>query len=86
MPKDPSEMAPDELRVAVALRVTNFLRQAIELNRNLYHGGMVPNFTSLCEVLTMPIEELRTQVNAWPELNPAYPIVCGSDGLLRVQR
>ena len=77
-------MSEYELRCTVALRVVNFLRQAIENNRNVYHGGLVPNITSVSDVLTMDFPMLLDQIAKTPALNPAYPIECDARGQLYV--
>lgn len=57
-------------RMAIALIVLGKLREAIEANGNRYHGGLVPNLTSVSDVLTLPADILTEQVKMYPELMP----------------
>lgn len=57
-------------RMAIALIVLGKLREAIEANGNRYHGGLVPNLTSVSDVLTLPPDILTEQVKMYPELMP----------------
>jgi hypothetical protein len=55
-------------RCLVAVVVSGMLRNAIEANNNLYHGGLVPNLTSVQDVLTMPFAMLYEQTQRIPDM------------------
>lgn len=64
-------MDDNQFRIIVACRMVDLFRQSIELNGGRYIGHMVPNLTSITDVLTLPMETLREQVAKEPELAPA---------------
>lgn len=60
-------------RIRVAGRVLMLFREALEANGNLYHGGMVPNLTSVTDIFVMPYALLQSTVYTEPVLNPDNP-------------
>lgn len=58
-------------RIAVACKVIEAFRQALEANGDRYHGGLVPNLTSITDVLTMPFGVLVEQIRHDPRLEPS---------------
>ncbi len=57
-------------RIAVALKVCNLFREALQKSGNRYHGGLVPNLTSITDCLTLPFGTLMQQVELTPEIRP----------------
>jgi hypothetical protein len=66
-------LTPEAYRIAVTVRVCHMLRIAIERNGNVYHGGLIPNLTSVTDCLTIPFALLKEQVSKTPDLDPAKP-------------
>lgn len=62
-------------RCAVALKVAELLRRALEANGNRYHGGLAPNLTSITDVLHIPYSLLCQQVRQTPALLPDADMV-----------
>jgi hypothetical protein len=58
------------LRIAVALRVAELLRVALERSGNCYSGSLVPNLTSLTDVLHLPFATLWQQLELTPVVRP----------------
>ena len=52
-----------DYRCRVAIRTVNLMRCAMERNGNRYEGSLVPNLTSITDVLHLPIEMVRTYCN-----------------------
>lgn len=65
-------MKDNTRRIGVALVVLQKLREAIEANNNVYHGALVPNLTSVSDVLTLPESILRIQLET-PEMAKLVP-------------
>lgn len=63
-------LADHKFRIEVTCRIIDLLRQAIQRNKNIYVGHLVPNLTSVTDALTIPILVLREQV---PVGHTAYP-------------
>jgi hypothetical protein len=57
-------------RIAVALKVCDAFRAALEANGNRYDGRLVPNLTSITDVLTLPFSALVEQTRHDPRLGP----------------
>ena len=49
-------------RIRIAVKVCNLFRDALEANGNRYHGGLVPNLTSITDVFVLPFDVLQEQV------------------------
>ena len=65
-----NERQQTAFRIAVALKVCEALREALEANDNRYSGRLVPNLTSITDVLTFPFSELVEQIRRDPRLEP----------------
>lgn len=63
-------MKQQTLRIGVALVVLQKLREAIEANGNVYHGSLVPNMTSVSDVLTLSDECFQQQLQLNPQVRP----------------
>lgn len=46
-------------RIEAAIKVCNLLREAIEQNGNVYSGSLIPNLTSVTDVLGQPFEVIE---------------------------
>ena len=66
-------MTNEEYRIAVAVRVCHMFRIALERNGDRYHGGLVPNLTSITDCLIIPFDVLKRTVDADPDLDPEKP-------------
>jgi hypothetical protein len=62
-------------RMGVAILTVNALADNIHNNRGLYSGGMVPNLTSVQEVLSIPFDVLVQQVKMFPQVAPGDDLV-----------
>lgn len=58
-------------RIAIALKTVEMFRQALEANGGRYHGGLVPNLTSITDVLCLPFDVLEKQMIPYPQLVPS---------------
>lgn len=58
------------LRMGVALVVLQKLREALEANGNYYRGTLVPNLTSVSDILTLPWDVFDATIIKHPELVP----------------
>jgi len=65
-------MKDNTRRIGVALVVLQKLREAIEANGNVYHVALVPNLTSVSDVLTLPEGILQQQL-ATPDMAKLIP-------------
>jgi hypothetical protein len=65
-----NERQQTAFRIAVALRVCEAFRQALEANGDRYDGRLVPNLTSITDVLTLPFSVLVEQIRRDPRLEP----------------
>lgn len=63
-----SEAEQLRFRIKIALRVCAMFRASLERNGNRYHGGLIPNLTSITDCLTIPFDILERQVAIAPEL------------------
>jgi hypothetical protein len=65
-----NERQQSAFRIAVTLKVCDAFRGALEANGNRYDGRLVPNLTSITDVLTLPFSALVEQVRRDPRLEP----------------
>lgn len=66
-------ITPESFRIAVVGRVLALFRVALDNNGNVYHGGLIPNLTSITDCLAIPFERLKEEVAKNPILDPAKP-------------
>jgi hypothetical protein len=57
-----------KLRIFCALRVVSLLRDAMQRNGDKYSGSLIPNTTSVTDILTMPWAVLCKQIEQCPSL------------------
>lgn len=57
-----------EFRARIAVRMCYLLREAIERNQNVYSGSLIPNLTSVTDVLTIDYEQLVAEVRKHPQI------------------
>jgi hypothetical protein len=57
-----------KLRIFCALRVVSLLRDAMQRNGDKYSGSLIPNTTSVTDILTMPWVMLCKQMEQCPSL------------------
>lgn len=64
-----------EYRRKVAARCLMLLQDEVQENGGVYSGSMVPNFTSVAELLTCAYADVLEAVREFPALDPerAYP-------------
>lgn len=56
-----------EYRVALTINIINAFRESLESRKNVYHGTMIPNITSITDALTFSDEMLEKQLLFIPE-------------------
>ncbi len=62
----PTATQQEQFRLTVAVQTVNLLRDAIEANGNVYSGHLVPNFTSVTDLLVCDFDDLVQEVRDWP--------------------
>lgn len=70
-------------RVVAALKAARLLREALEANGNEYSGALVPNLTTITDILTIPDALLEEQLVRNPQLQPSADEAAFFEGLWR---